>query len=88
VNKRELDCTPLVGKKIVVSDVSGGTYLGLTGEVLEDRENVLVIKDQGKEKKLPKKVCTFAIYDQDRLLGEVRGQDIIGSPEDRGSERR
>ncbi len=83
MTSRELEKIPLVGKRVKISRVTGGTYLGLSGEVLEDRENVLVIDDQGRKKLIPKKVCTFEIFDNGRLLGEINGQTLIGRPEDR-----
>ncbi len=84
MNSRELRKVPLVGKRIRISRVSGGTYQGLTGEVLEDRENVLIIDDQGRRKLIPKKVCTFEIFDNGQLMGEINGKILIGRPEDRG----
>ncbi len=79
----ELIRTPLVGKRIKISKVTGGTYLGLGGEVIEDRMNVLVIMTNGKRKMVPKGVCTFQIYHNGELLGEIDGQKLIGRPEKR-----
>lgn len=80
--------TPLIGKIVEVVDVTGGTYKGLKGKVVEDKMNVLVLEDEGKRKMVPKKVCTFGIYDQGRFLGEITGDLLIGRPEERCSDRR
>ncbi len=81
MSKNDLRRTPLVGKMVKISKVTGGTYLGLGGRVIEDRMNVIVILNEGEKKMVPKNVCTFQVYDDGILLGEVEGYDLIGRPE-------
>lgn len=83
MTKNELRRTPLVGKTVVVSEVSGGTYRGLAGKVIEDRVNVLILLNNDKKKVIPKKVCTFEIYEDSQLLGKIKGIDLLGLPQDR-----
>lgn len=83
MSRIDLRRTPLEGKRVKISRVKGGTYLGLGGEIVEDRMNVLVLNDHGHKKIIPKKVCTFMIYEEEEYLGEVEGEDLIGHPEAR-----
>ncbi len=83
MSNSNLKQTPLIGKDIEVISVTGGTYQGLSGTVIEDRMNVVIIEVDGQKKMVPKKVCTFAIWKDGQLMGEIRGSELVGRPEKR-----
>lgn len=82
---RDLRRTPLIGKEIVIVSVTGGTYKGLAGKVIGDKMNVVIIEKNGKAKMIPKKVCTFDVWEDGVYMGQIEGSQLIGRPEKRCS---
>lgn len=83
MSARDLRRTPLIGKDIVIASVKGGTYQGLAGKVIGDKMNVVIIEQNGQQKMIPKKVCTFDIWDDGIYMGQIEGSHLIGRPEKR-----
>lgn len=83
MSNRDLRRTPLIGKEIVIVSVTGGTYKGLTGKVIGDKMNVVIIEKNGQKKMIPKKVCTFDVFDNGEYMGQIQGSQLIGRPEKR-----
>ena len=57
---------------------------GICGKIVDETKNTLVLEDeQGRERKIPKKTCTFEIRLPDGSWFEVAGQAVCYPPEER-----
>lgn len=68
----------IIGKRIRVAEARNSSILGITGEVVDETQNTLVIDTEKGRKKLLKNQITFIVEGK-----VVAGKDIVGKPEDR-----
>ena len=54
--------------------------------MVDETRNILVIRTDGQEKRVPKAECTFR-FELDRSVVEVDGKLLVGRPEDRIKKR-
>ncbi|RLI24111.1 MAG: ribonuclease P protein subunit [Candidatus Hecatellales archaeon] len=73
----------LIGLEARVAGSSHKGYVGISGRVVDETRNMLVILSQNGFKKIPKKTSTFHFKLPDGSLVEVEGWKIVGRPEDR-----
>ncbi|HID17949.1 TPA: ribonuclease P protein component 1 [Candidatus Bathyarchaeota archaeon] len=73
----------LIGLEARVVDSSHKDYIGISGKIVDETRNMLVIFSDGKFKRILKKVSTFHLKLPDGKLVEVEGWRILGRPEDR-----
>lgn len=83
VTARNLARHELIGLEARVSASSHKGYVGLSGEVVDETRNMLVILSRGRFKRIPKKCSVFQFKLPDGSLVEVEGWRILGRPEDR-----
>jgi ribonuclease P protein subunit POP4 len=72
--------------KIVRSTHTG--YVGITGKVIDETRNTLVIRHKTKDKVVVKNTAVFHFTLSDGTIVEVEGNAIVGRPEDRLKKRR
>ena len=72
--------------KIVRSTHTG--YVGITGKVIDETRNTLVIRHRTKDKAIVKNTAVFHFTLSDGTIVEVEGNAIVGRPEDRLKKRR
>ncbi|MCK5563421.1 ribonuclease P protein subunit [Candidatus Bathyarchaeota archaeon] len=72
--------------KIVRSTHTG--YVGITGKVIDETRNTLVIRHKTKDKVIVKNTAVFHFTLSDDRIVEVEGNAIVGRPEDRLKKRR
>ena len=73
----------LIGLEARVAVSSHKGYVGVSGKVVDETRNMLVILSQEGFKKIPKKTSIFHFNLPDGILVEVEGWRILGRPEDR-----
>lgn len=66
---------PLIGKKITVLTSVNRAYLGITGTVIDETKNMLILRSG---KKLIKEAVIIEVNGT-----IIDGKDIVGRPEDR-----
>jgi ribonuclease P protein subunit POP4 len=73
----------LMGLKVKVVDSSNKKNVGISGKVVDESRNVIVIeKTNGKEVKLAKEYNVF-VFDLGKHKVRVEGKILVGRPEDR-----
>ncbi len=73
----------LIGLYARVVESSNKFLVGIEGLVIDETRNMLVILHQERPKKVPKSVCVFEFILPEGVKVRVKGQLLIGSPEDR-----
>ncbi|MGD8505458.1 MAG: ribonuclease P protein component 1 [Candidatus Bathyarchaeota archaeon] len=62
-------------------------YVGITGKIINETRNTLVIQHKTKDKIVVKDTAVFHFTLQDGTIVEIEGNAIIGRPEDRLKKR-
>ncbi len=73
----------LIGLQVKVLDHISKTCVGLEGRIIDETRNTLVILNGAKPKRILKKGGKFLFKLSDRVYVVVRGEEILGRPEDR-----
>lgn len=73
----------LIGLKARVVKSSNPGYVGITGHVIDETRNTLVIKHGGEDKVIVKDATVFLFTLQDGSVVEIEGNAIFGRAEDR-----
>ncbi len=69
----------LIGEKIMIIDAGNKTLIGLSGKVIDETKNLIIIEGfDGKIRKVLKKGIKFKINTHNQL---INGEDVIGRPE-------
>jgi len=76
-----------IGLKAKVVRSTHPGYVGITGRVIDETRNTLVIRHKNKDKAIVKNVAVFHFVLPDGTVVEVEGNAIIGRPEDRLKKR-
>ena len=75
-----------IGKDVLVKDASNPSLLGVEGVVVDETKHLLVVRTSKGDKRIPKRLSVFRIkWDHDVV--EVKGDDILASPEERIKKR-
>jgi len=73
----------LIGLNAEVVRSSNPSSVGISGKVVDETRNVLVMVCQNKEKKIIKETAVFHFTMPDGTVVEIDGKVIVGRPEDR-----
>ncbi|WP_309493567.1 ribonuclease P protein component 1 [Candidatus Hecatella orcuttiae] len=73
----------LIGLEVKIVESSSKTLAGVSGRIVDETMNMLIINSEGKLKKAPKKNSRFQIQLPDGRKVEVEGRQLVGRPEDR-----
>ncbi len=73
----------LIGLRAKVIRSSHKGYIGISGEVVDETRNTIVILHKGEKKVVVKEVATFHFTMPNSTVVEVDGRAIVGRPEDR-----
>lgn len=73
----------LIGLEVKVAKSSDKSLVGLTGKVIDETMKTLLISCEGREKRIPKNICTFHFNLPGNVVVEVEGWAILGRPEER-----
>jgi ribonuclease P protein subunit POP4 len=77
----------LIGLNSKVVKSTNPSYKGITGTVIDETRNTLIIRHENKDKIIVKNVAVFYFTTQDGIVVEVDGNTILGRPEDRVKKR-
>ncbi len=73
----------LIGLKVKIVQSSNSQYLNLSGKIVDETKNTLIIKNEVKEMRIPKKNSVFQFYLSENYAVEVKGVLLLGRPEER-----
>jgi len=62
-------------------------YVGITGKVIDETRNTLVIRHKNKDKVVIKNTAVFHFILSDGTIVEIEGNAIVGRPENRIKKR-
>ena len=77
----------LIGLEVEVVGDSNPYNIGISGRVVDETRNTLLIDDGAKERRIAKEYATFRFRLPDGTLVEVEGAKLVGRPEDRVKRR-
>jgi len=77
----------LIGLNARVVKSSQPNYVGISGKVVDETRNTLVILSENKKKIVIKNVATFHFTLPDGTIVEIDGKAIVGRPENRVKKR-
>lgn len=73
----------LIGLKAKVVKSSNPSYVGISGVVVDETRNTLVIRQDNRDRVVVKDQAVFQFTLSDGTVMEVEGSVILGRPEDR-----
>jgi len=76
-----------IGLNAKVVKSTNPNYVGITGKVIDETRNTLVIRHENGDKVVAKNLAVFHFTMPDGSVVEVEGNVIIGRPEDRVKKR-
>ncbi|MBS3068882.1 ribonuclease P protein subunit [Candidatus Micrarchaeota archaeon] len=77
----------LLGTNAKVASSQSNPFVGLSGMVVDETKNTLVLETQGRQVRIPKKGCTFVFTYEGRKT-KVEGAQIAFRSEDRTKKAR
>jgi ribonuclease P protein subunit POP4 len=73
----------LIGLDVRVDNSSDPTQIGVSGKIIDETYNMLIVKQNDKIKMVPKSISVFTLILPDGEEVEVDGARLIGKPEER-----
>lgn len=73
----------LIGLPVRVVHSTHPGYVGVSGTVINETQNMFLILHAGKQKNIPKKTAVFQFALPDGSIVKVKGGEIAKRPEDR-----
>jgi ribonuclease P protein subunit POP4 len=83
ITPENLPIHELIGLRVRVAKSLSAPHKGLSGTVVDETKNTLVLSDGGREIVVPKKGCTFAFSLPGKKRAVVEGSTIAFRPYDR-----
>jgi len=77
----------LIGLNAKVVKSSNPSYEGISGQVVDETRNTLVIRSKNEDKVIVKEAAVFQFSLPDGTVIEIEGNTILGRPEDRVKKR-
>jgi ribonuclease P protein subunit POP4 len=77
----------LIGLDVEVIGDSNPSNKSLSGRVIDESRNTLIIRQSGTPKRIVKRNAAFCFKLPDGTLVRVKGSAIVGRPEDRVKKR-
>lgn len=88
INEKNLVRHELIGLKVRIKKSLNSSLRNMKGRIVDETYNTFKIeKENGKEKIVIKKLCTFVFYLPNGKRVEVEGRILVGRPEDRIKKR-
>ena len=76
-----------IGLNAKVVKSTNPSYRGISGQVVDETRNTLVIRQKNEDKVIVKEVAVFQFTLPNRTVVEIEGKAILGRPEDRVKKR-
>jgi ribonuclease P protein subunit POP4 len=73
----------LIGLNVKVAKSPNSDLLGISGKVIDETRNTLVVRHENSDKIISKNVAVFHFTMPDRTVVEINGAVILGRPENR-----
>jgi len=83
LNENELLRHELINLKVKVIRSSNHLQEGITGKVIDETKNMLIISDHSKKKSIFKKDATYVFNTSDGKCIELQGNLLLSRPADR-----
>lgn len=73
----------IIGQRAEVLESSDPGLVGISGIVVDETKNMVMIDHGGKIKKVPKRISTLLVTLEDGERVKINGKKLIGRPEER-----
>lgn len=83
LSHRNLARHELIGLDIIVINSYHSGYLGISGKVIDETKNTILISNSVGVKRIPKSVAKFRFILPDNSIVELNGKEIVGRPIER-----
>jgi ribonuclease P protein subunit POP4 len=87
VTPKDLVMHELIGLEVRIVSCTNKQLEGLSGTVIDETRNMLMIETPKGEKSLAKEDCTFSFHLSSGEWVKVQGSLLVGRPEDRIKKR-
>ena len=78
----EIPKDEIIGFKILISDSLNKELVGLTGKIVFETKNMLVIETSNGRKQIPKNICKF-LFESTKEKTMIDGEKLIKRPHER-----
>jgi ribonuclease P protein subunit POP4 len=75
----------LIGLDVLVVRASNPTHTGVSGKIMDESRNMLIIRTGSGLKRIPKKTGTFRVSLPDGIQVDIQGSVLVMAPEKRVS---
>ncbi len=72
-----------IGTYAKVQKSCNSSLLGISGKIIDESKNTLVVQHENKDKTVAKNISVFHFLLSDGTIVEINGKTIVGRPEDR-----
>ncbi|MCQ8893438.1 MAG: ribonuclease P protein component 1 [Methanolinea sp.] len=83
ISPRNIARHELIGLDVLVVEASNPALRGLSGRIIDETRNTLVIRGDRGEKRVPKDRTRFRVTLPDGILVEIDGSVLVMAPEKR-----
>ncbi len=83
MKKSDLPYHELIGLKTKVIFSPDPTQIGISGKIIDETANLLIIRTEKGVKKIPKDGRVFEFIIREKQVVELNGKNILGRPEER-----
>jgi ribonuclease P protein subunit POP4 len=83
IDERILPRHEIIGLRVKILASSSRSMTGLTGTVIDETKNMLVVRTEDGVKKIPKSTSVFLLTLPDGKEVKLEGRRILGRPEER-----
>ena len=73
----------LIGLEVKIINSRHKDYIGISGKIVDETKNTLIIEDSNVEKTIPKNCITLEVKLPDDAIVKINGNLLSGRPEDR-----
>ena len=82
IDLRDITKYELIGLKAEVSDAKNKANVGITGKIVDETRNTIMIETKKGIKRLIKENITIDVFFQNKKI-RIKGTLLVGRPEDR-----
>ena len=73
----------LIGLDVLVVGASNPATIGITGQIIDETRNMLIVNTRAGVRKIPKDTGVFRITLPDGTVVDIRGSALVMAPEKR-----
>ncbi len=73
----------LIGKSIRIIESTDKTLAGISGRIIDETKNTLILIRGESKMIIPKSIASFELLDERGLIVCIAGSELLGTPQER-----